>query len=348
MGKNLEALRAHLGILVLSISVLSTAASGQTRSWQANVAQDQVALSSAPSTQGRVLTKLPVDENVGILLKLRIHDEDWCKVRVLATSAVGYVHCDALKPGKSNPSSKPLQVSSNISAVLPAPTATAPAAKPHVLAADQPASLTNKDVLALNKVGLSSDALVVKIKSSNCSFDTSPNALQELKLQHVPDAVILAMLQAPQLLLAATPQPTLAKSSAEGPANLIVAVSRQPVMDGKIPAGSKIFIEPMDGFESFLAAALEKKKVPLVVVNDPQLAEFTIGGNSDSKKAGWAKIVFMGNLHSDEEASITMVNAKTHAVVFAYAVNKKNTLHGEQTSAEACAKHLKQKMEGHE
>jgi hypothetical protein len=56
----------------------------------------------------------------------------------------------------------------------------------------------------------------------------------------------------------------------------------------------------------------------------------------------------MGNLHSDEEASITMVNAKTHAVVFAYAVNKKNTLHGEQTSAEACAKHLKQKMEGHE
>jgi hypothetical protein len=104
----------------------------------------------------------------------------------------------------------------------------------------------------------------------------------------------------------------------------------------------------MDGFETFLAAALEKKKVPLDVVNDPQFADFTIGGNSDSKKAGWAKIVFMGNLHSDEEASITMVNTKTHAVVFAYAVNKKNTLHGEQTSGEACAKHLKQKMEGHE
>lgn len=69
-------------------------------------------------------------------------------------------------------------------------------------------------------------------------------------------------------------------------------------------------------------------------------ADFVITGASDTKKAGWAKIVFMGNLHSDEEASVAMVNNKTGTVVFAYAVNKKNTLHGQQTSAEACAKHL--------
>ena len=35
------------------------------------------------------------------------------------------------------------------------------------------------------------------------------------------------------------------------------------------------------------------------------------------------------------------MNLETSEVVFAYAVNKKNSLHGRQTAAEACAKHLK-------
>jgi len=42
------------------------------------------------------------------------------------------------------------------------------------------------------------------------------------------------------------------------------------------------------------------------------------------------------------------VNAKTSAVIFAYAVNKKNILHGEQRTAEACAKHLQAHIEGKE
>ena len=104
----------------------------------------------------------------------------------------------------------------------------------------------------------------------------------------------------------------------------------------------------MKGFETYLAAAIQKKKVPLVVVSVEGKAQFVITGDSDTKKAGWAKIIFMGNLHSDEEASVAMVNTKSGGVVFAYAVNKKNTLHGQQTSAEACAKHLKERIEGKE
>ena len=104
----------------------------------------------------------------------------------------------------------------------------------------------------------------------------------------------------------------------------------------------------MNGFETYLAAVLGKKKVPLVVISDKEKADFVITGASDTKKAGWAKIVIMGNLHSDEEASVAMVNNKTGTVVIAYAVNKKNTPHGQQTSAEACAKHLKGGIEGKE
>lgn len=112
-----------------------------------------------------------------------------------------------------------------------------------------------------------------------------------------------------------------------------------------IERGSKVFIEPMDGFETYLAAALEKKKVPLVMVSDKDKADYIITGNAEHKPAGWAKVIFMGNIHSDEQASVSMVSTKTTEVVFAYAVNKKNTLHGMQTSAEACAKHLKERIE---
>jgi hypothetical protein len=112
-----------------------------------------------------------------------------------------------------------------------------------------------------------------------------------------------------------------------------------------IAPGSKVYISPMNGYESYLAAAFEKKKVPVTLVADASVADYVVTGSSEHQKPGWAKIAFTGQIHSDEEASISIVSTKTKEVVFAYAVNKKNTLHGEQTSAEACAKHLLERIE---
>jgi hypothetical protein len=116
----------------------------------------------------------------------------------------------------------------------------------------------------------------------------------------------------------------------------------------KIVSGARVFIAPMDGFENYLAAALGKKKVPLIPVFDQTQADYVISGTSVDKKAGWAKIVFMGNIHSDNAASVTMTDKRTGAIVYAYAVDKKSTMHGQQTTAEACAKHLKAHIEGHD
>ncbi len=115
-----------------------------------------------------------------------------------------------------------------------------------------------------------------------------------------------------------------------------------------LPAGSRVYIEPMNGFENYLAAAFQKKKVQVVVVADRAAADFVITGNSQHEKAGWAKVVIQHDIHSDDQASISVVNTKTSAIVFAYAVNKKNTWHGDQTTAEACAKHLQAHIEGKE
>jgi hypothetical protein len=115
-----------------------------------------------------------------------------------------------------------------------------------------------------------------------------------------------------------------------------------------LPAGSTVYIEPMDGFENYLTAAIQKKKVQVSVVADRDAADFIIKGNAEHEKAGWAKVAFQRSIHSDDQASISVVNTRTSAIVFAYAVNKKNTLHGEQTTAEACAKHLQAHIEGKE
>ncbi len=145
--------------------------------------------------------------------------------------------------------------------------------------------------------------------------------------------------------------------------NLSSPPAAQPAAQTPVPPGSapvqttpsqaapveivpnSVFITPMNGFENYLAAAFEKKKVPLTIVADKARAAYVITGTSEDKKAGWAKMAFMGDIHSDADASIQMIDQKTGAVVFAYAVNKKSTLHGDQTTAEACAKHLKDQLE---
>lgn len=113
-----------------------------------------------------------------------------------------------------------------------------------------------------------------------------------------------------------------------------------------IPAGAKVFINPMkDEYEKFLTDALKVKKVPLEVVTDKSQADFEITGTSESKKAGAAKIIMMGSWRSSEQASITVTNLKTGESVWAYSVNKSDSAHGKRSTAEACAKHLKEKIE---
>ena len=116
----------------------------------------------------------------------------------------------------------------------------------------------------------------------------------------------------------------------------------------KIPAGSKVYIAPLNGYESFLVAAIVKKETPVVVVNSPDKADYTITGVSESVQAGWAKMLFMGSQQSNEQASIVMTNVKSGVAVWGYNVNKSNSYKGKQSSSEACAKHLKARIEGRE
>ncbi|MBV8846402.1 MAG: hypothetical protein JO307_26655 [Bryobacterales bacterium] len=124
-------------------------------------------------------------------------------------------------------------------------------------------------------------------------------------------------------------------------ATLLLAGSAGAGDSGSIPSGAKIYVDSMDGFGSYVIAALGKKKVPVVVVVDKEKAEFVIAGNQESQKAGWAKILLTRSAQSTEEASINVTNIATGEIVFAYNVNKGSAVRGKQSAAEACAKHLK-------
>lgn len=63
-------------------------------------------------------------------------------------------------------------------------------------ATDSSGKLTNKEIVAMVSSGLSADVVVAKIRTSACKFDTSPQALSEIKANGVPDQVILEMVNA--------------------------------------------------------------------------------------------------------------------------------------------------------
>jgi hypothetical protein len=147
-----------------------------------------------------------------------------------------------------------------------------------------------------------------------------------------------------------------------------------------IQSGATVYIEPMDGYETYLAAAIAKKQVPLIVVADKEKAEYIIQSNvSQQIPAQPAVLVNNSNVNNNTvnsanvnnggndnwaqsseraaarraaraalgstNASISVMNVKSSQLVFAYSVDKHGTTHQSQSAAEACAKHLKEFIE---
>src|SRR5437879_1155492 len=101
-------------------------------------------------------------------------------------------------------------------------------------------------------------------------------------------------------------------------AALALATSLLAVEGNAIPANSKIYIGPMNGFGTYIMAAMANKKVPLIIVAGREQAEFELTGDSESEKPGWARTIFLGQGRSNEQASVNVVNVQTGTVVFAY------------------------------
>ena len=117
--------------------------------------------------------------------------------------------------------------------------------------------------------------------------------------------------------------------------------------DTVIPRNSKVYLAPMDGFETYLAAAMRKKEVPLLMVTDREQADFEITGTHEVNNAGWAKTIFVSP-NPSASASIQVVNLKTKVIVYADSSHRNTANRGERSTAEKLAKYLKKKIEDDE
>jgi hypothetical protein len=124
-----------------------------------------------------------------------------------------------------------------------------------------------------------------------------------------------------------------------------------------IPRNSRVYIapfksestdKPVEGFETYMAAALRKKEVPLLIVSDPAQADFRIDGSADKKSAGVAKKILLGDFRGTTSASLTVTNLHTGVVAYADASHRSSANKGLRSSAEKLAKYLKRKIEDDE
>jgi len=138
---------------------------------------------------------------------------------------------------------------------------------------------------------------------------------------------------------------------------------------GQIPRGARVVIAPMGGFETYFAAAVREKKVPITLTLDKDSAQFFVVSSetewrgfvaTSGESANWNQNggSYAGGSAASStrglEASIMLIDAKTKDVLWAYEVHKSShgalifgthAARGQQSLAEACAKHLKQYLE---
>jgi len=117
-------------------------------------------------------------------------------------------------------------------------------------------------------------------------------------------------------------------------------------------ASPRIYVEPQDGFESYLSAAIVKKHVPAVVTQDKENATFVLTSaviakeESAGSKVARCLFAYCIGIDGTQTATVQLVNAKTKEVAWAYNV-RKGSARAYQSTAEAAAKHLKKFLEEH-
>lgn len=129
-------------------------------------------------------------------------------------------------------------------------------------------------------------------------------------------------------------------------AHLLVVLALMPLSFAggtkkTIPIDSKIYVEPGE-FGTYIIGAIQKKQVQVKLVSEKDVADYVITGAADTEKAGWARTLALGQTGSNENASINLTEVKSKEIIWGYNVHKRNSVHGKQSAAEACAKHLKE------
>jgi hypothetical protein len=110
-----------------------------------------------------------------------------------------------------------------------------------------------------------------------------------------------------------------------------------------------VYIEPQNGFETYLAAAMAKKHVPVDVVMDAKKATYVLKAapveikqESTGGKIARCLFAYCAGIEDKGSVSVQLIDVSSTKMMWAYSVNKqRGGDKNQQSMAEAVAKHLK-------
>lgn len=132
---------------------------------------------------------------------------------------------------------------------------------------------------------------------------------------------------------------------------LLAAVSLPSLAQAIRPT---VYIEPQNGFETYVAAAIRKKQVPVDIVTDPARATFKLKAapveikqESTGGKIARCMFAYCIGIEDKGNVSVKLVEASSSKMLWAYSVNKqRGGSKNQQSMAEAVAKHFKDFLAG--
>jgi hypothetical protein len=110
-----------------------------------------------------------------------------------------------------------------------------------------------------------------------------------------------------------------------------------------------VYLEPQQGFETYIAAAIAKKGVPIDVVTDKASAVYIlrsapveVKSESTGGKIARCLFAYCAGIEDKGNVSVQLIEAGSTKMVWAYSVNKqRGGSKNQQSMAEAIAKHFK-------
>jgi hypothetical protein len=106
-----------------------------------------------------------------------------------------------------------------------------------------------------------------------------------------------------------------------------------------IPAGSNVFVDSNNGFDTFILAAFQSKHLRVNLVSSVDKADYILDSSLFHTNEAMATKSYATTGRTSEAAF--KLTSKSGDIIWAYAVTKGIFSRGKQSVAEACAKHLK-------
>ena len=111
-----------------------------------------------------------------------------------------------------------------------------------------------------------------------------------------------------------------------------------------------VYIEPQNGFETYIAAAMTKKNVPADVVTDKSKATYILKAapveikqESTGGKIARCLFAYCAGIEDKGNVSVQLIETSSSKMLWAYSVNKqRGGSKNQQSMAEAVAKHMKE------